>query len=283
MNIFTRIANGWRSLFKRRRLSLQDSNNRHTIWYTYISPANLLMALITFGLINFVVVLTLVGYSPVLELLPGYKTEASRSRESMIHNILKIDSMERVINDMMLYNDNIALIMEGKTPVVRSSQLNDSISLDKSMPSPTEFDKALREEMDGDGIYSLRRAQAAQNINSGGVTLIAPIDGEITKRFDLKERRFGVEITAAPESRVEAAGDGVVMGAHWSPTEGNVVEIIHADNIITSYRHLSQSLIGKGDRVKAGEVIGYNDTTKPFIFELWDNGKPTNPESYIIF
>ena len=69
-----------------------------------------------FVLLLFILTLSLVAYSPVLEFLPGYRTEADRSRESLLQNIIRLDSMERMMNDMMTYNRNIALIMEGLHP-----------------------------------------------------------------------------------------------------------------------------------------------------------------------
>lgn len=44
----------------------------------------------------------------------------------------------------------------------------------------------------------------------------------------------------------------------------------------------------KGDRIRSGELIGYsaevqNGMVQPFEFELWNNGKPVDPEGYIIF
>ena len=52
-------------------------------------------------------------------------------------------------------------------------------------------------------------------------------------------------------------------------------------------RNLSGAIVTRGQRVNAGEVIGYSaaeqDAEKMFEFEMWMGGKPLNPESYIVF
>ena len=44
----------------------------------------------------------------------------------------------------------------------------------------------------------------------------------------------------------------------------------------------------KGQTIRAGELIGYNAEAEQgevrlFEFELWNNGKPVDPEGYIVF
>lgn len=45
-----------------------------------------------------------------------------------------------------------------------------------------------------------------------------------------------------------------------------------------------------GQTVRAGELVGYTmqeestkEEEKPFILELWNDGKPVDPEGYIVF
>ena len=109
-------------------------------WYTHISPAGLLAAFLAFALLLFILILSIVAYTPVLELLPGYRVEAARSRENLMQSVIRLDSMERMMNDMITYNNNIALIMEGKTPVARVLANSDSTRATKVlvMPSPED-------------------------------------------------------------------------------------------------------------------------------------------------
>ena len=89
---------------------------------------------------------------------------------------------------------------------------------------------------------------------------------------------------------VVAADDGVVVMNLWTPETGYLIEIQHSNNLISIYKNLSKSLVAKGQRIKRGGVIGSNTEVladggdaKIFEFELWSNGKPVDPESYIVF
>ncbi len=264
---------------RRRRISIYNSTNGKE-WSTHISPIRGWMAVVAIVVSLFFLMLILVGYTSILEILPAYRTSADKSRDRLIENIIKIDSMERVINDIVIYNENVGLIMEGKTPVVRSSQLNDTLALSKVMIAPSPMDSLLRREMEGDGEYNLLRA----TINKSSILLISPMEGDIIQQFDIQRGVHSIKIEArGSETKIEAAADGTVIFSQWSPEQGYVIGIQHAKGFISIYKNLSQSLLSSSEMVKCGEVIGYSLSQREFEFELWENGKAVNPENYIIF
>ena len=74
----------------------------------------------------------------------------------------------------------------------------------------------------------------------------------------------------------------------WTPETGYMVELQHANNLLSVYKGLSQSLVTTGQTIRAGEMVGYNAEAEEgevrlFEFELWNNGKPVDPEGYIVF
>ncbi|MFI3248500.1 MAG: M23 family metallopeptidase [Rikenellaceae bacterium] len=282
-SIVDKISSWWHGLFQRRRLSLNNTRDNHEVWHTHISPANIIMAFIALILMLFTIVLTLVGYTPILELLPGYRSEALRSRQNIIENIIRLDSMERVINDMTLYTDNISLIMDGKTPVVRSAPTIDSITISKELVAPNSIDSTLRAEMEGESRYNVRAANAVSSN-----PMVAPVDGVITSQFAPSKNQFGIQIAVAASQRVMASQRGVVTLSLWSPQDGYTIQILHPDNHMTIYQNISHATVDRGDIVKAGEVIGYDDEAetsgdRTIKFELWIDGKAVNPEEHIIF
>ena len=66
----------------------------------------------------------------------------------------------------------------------------------------------------------------------------------------------GTDYAADYGTPVLAAGDGVVAQASRSGGYGNLVEIRHANGILTRYGHLSAILVRRGSRVTQGQVIG---------------------------
>lgn len=291
MNIFRKIAAFWQNLFRKRRLAWINVQNNNEAWHLHLSPAGTFAAFVSFVLLLFIVVLSLVAYTPVLEFLPGYRTEATRSRESLVRNIIRLDSMERVMNEMITYNQNIAMIMEGKSPVVQTIVSTDSTRTSRILVMPSPEDSLLRAQMEGDGIYSLESSAASsRRALREAIELVSPVEGEIVERFSIDEGRFGVRIAAASADRVTAIDGGTVIGSLWSPERGEQLIIQHRNNLVALYRNLSQSLVTVGQVVRAGELIGYTATAEEgegeerrFEFELWSNGKAVDPEGYIIF
>ena len=279
----------WRGFFRKRRFNMLNATDRTEEWHVHLSPAGIVAALVSFVLLLFILVLTLVAYTPVLEFLPGYRTEADRSRENLVQSIIRLDSMERMMNDMMTYNDNIALILEGKSPVARTIPSSDSTRASKVLVMPSAEDSLLRAQMEGDGPYAITgRSAASRRSLRESMELVTPVEGIITERFDIREGRFGVRIAAAASDRVTAIDNGTVIQSLWTPDSGWVVLVQHGGNLVSIYKNLSQSLVTTGQTIRSGELVGYNaeasdGEVRLFEFELWNNGKPVDPEGYIVF
>lgn len=287
MKFFRNISSWFRELLRKRRLSISNVANNEEEWYVHISPAALFSAFVAMIIVLFIILLTLVAYTPVLEFLPGYRTEATRSREMLIENTMRMDSIESVINRMLTYNESVTMVLEGRSPVIPSRAENDSLNLDKSLILPNAADSALRAQMEGDGVYSLGQGSSRRSVREA-VEMVTPVNGIITKPFDIKSQQYGVKIAAAAESEVAAIEGGTVILSIWSPDSGYTIQIQHSSNLLSIYKHLVSSSVAKGQIVKRGELIGTTgdssrDEQKQFEFELWSDGKAVDPESYIIF
>lgn len=289
MKFLKRIRVWWRGLFRKRRFNMLNATDNSEEWHIHLSPASIFAGLVAFVLLLFIITLSLVAYSPVLEFLPGYRTEADRSRESLLQNIIRLDSMERVMNDMMTYNRNIALILEGRTPVARTLATSDSSRISKVLVMPSPEDSLLRAQMEGDGEYAITpRSEGSRRKVRESIELVTPVEGIITGKFDIRQGNFGVKIAAAAGDRIAAIDNGTVVQSQWAPETGYTVVLQHAGNLISVYKNLSQSLVSTGQTIRAGELLGYNaeagnGEVKLFEFELWNNGKPVDPEGYIVF
>ena len=279
----------WRGLFRKRRFNMLNATDNSEEWHVHVSPASLLAGLVAFVLVLFILTLSLVAYSPVLEFLPGYRTEADRSRESLIQNIIRLDSMERMMNDMMTYNENIAMILEGNTPVARTLPGSDSTRASKVLVMPSAEDSLLRAQMEGDGPYSLagRGSDSRRRIREA-IELAKHVEWIITERCDISQGRYGGKIAAAASDRIAAVDGGTVVQSLWTPERGYTVIMQHRGGLLSVYRNLSQSLAAPGQTLRPGELVGYNSEAengevRMFEFELWSDGKPVDPESYIVF
>ena len=277
-------------LFRKRRLAMSDVLMRGDEWSVHVSPMGLLGALAVLALLLFLLTLVLVAYTPILDIFPGYRTSAAKSHDELVRNIMRIDSLERRMTDMLTYNENVAMIMEGRTPVVRTPLgASDTTKLDKTLVSPSQFDSLLRAEMEGDGEYSLARTLRSKEQGGNKLVFAAPAEGIITRHFSRDEDILGVTIQAAPNAPVTSIDDGTVVDV-LSGDKGSVVSVQHFNGFVSIYRNLSQVLVEKGQTLKSRQVIGYNampgvgDKTNPQIeLEIWNEGKVVDPEIYIVF
>jgi hypothetical protein len=270
----------WRGFVEKQKLAVLDGDDGSTKWYMYISPARIVVGLVSFIVLVIAAVVLLIAYTPVMDTIPGYP--GSRSREALIAGVMRLDSLEREMANLTVYSDNIDLIMEGKTPIIRDvTRQGDSIQMqDKTLVAPSGADSVLRARMEGDGAYSLAGSAASSHSRSVAPDLVPPARGVVRGEFSPVEGRFGVEIVTADQSPVVAVREGTIIMSVWAPDEGHLVQIQHADHLVSVYRRMSESARSVGTRVKAGEIIGVAGS---LVFELWYNGTAVDPVNYIAF
>ena len=156
MGLFHRIGSWFGGLFRKRRVAMFDRGEEQ--WHAELSPTSMVAIGIAVVTLVFGVLLILVAYTPLLDLMPGYRTNAGRSREMLIRSIVRIDSLERKMNDMLTYNENRILVVSGKTPAMQSVK-NDSLQRNKAFVAPSKADSLLRQKIENDERYRLSEAK----------------------------------------------------------------------------------------------------------------------------
>ncbi len=114
---------------------------------------------------------------------------------------------------------------------------------------------------------------------------ILPVIGIISKRFDLEKEHTGLDFAASLHEPVFATAAGKVRLAEVQDDMGKIVEIEHANGLVTRYGHLSSYYVRKGNYVRKGETIGSvgmsGKTSGPHLhYEILLHEKPVNPENY---
>ncbi|MCK9538769.1 peptidoglycan DD-metalloendopeptidase family protein [Dokdonella sp.] len=97
---------------------------------------------------------------------------------------------------------------------------------------------------------------------------------------------LGVDFGAPAGSPILAVADGLVTFAGKRTGYGKVIEIDHGNGYMTRYAHASAFVARPGQRVHAGETIAKvgstGRSTGPHChFEVWRNGRPVNPMTYV--
>jgi murein DD-endopeptidase MepM/ murein hydrolase activator NlpD len=141
---------------------------------------------------------------------------------------------------------------------------------------------------------------AATQIEAGG-GWVWPTPGAYTITSEFNESRSyeqhgGIDIGASMGTAIYAANSGTVVssnnscnhvssGGNWCDCGGgygNFVWILHDNGYETIYGHMTTTAVGTGDRVSAGQLIGYVGSsgwsTGPHLhFELRIGGVKSNP------
>lgn len=136
---------------------------------------------------------------------------------------------------------------------------------------------------------ALRRA-ASVAVNPGPVRW--PTTGYVTKEFIAGNPARGImphpgiDLAAATDTPIVAAGRGTVVRAGRDEHLGNYVEIEHGLGYLTVYGHCSRLAVGPGARVSTGQVIAYmgssgQATATHLHFEVWRQGDAVDPRTVI--
>lgn len=98
----------------------------------------------------------------------------------------------------------------------------------------------------------------------------------------------GVDLSAPSGTPIVATRSGKVTVAQYSSSAGYYVTINHQDGFESKYLHMTHYVVGVGDYVTAGQVIGYVGSTgvstgAHLHFTICYNGSYVNPADYINF
>ena len=126
-------------------------------------------------------------------------------------------------------------------------------------------------------------------------TFLQPVEGRISTEYatiryvnggDESSRHSGLDIAAPRGTPVLAANNGIVTFASDLIVSGNVIVLDHGYGLFTSYVHLDELYVEKGDTITKGDIIGAvgstGYSTGPHLhWTVWKNGVYLNPWKFI--
>ena len=157
--------------------------------------------------------------------------------------------------------------------------------------------KVLRERSENlqDSLQLLDAAYERQAAYLSSTPSIIPVRGLYGNGFGWRkdpftgERDFhqGLDIAAAPGTRVVAPADGIVTMAGPTGGYGNFVVISHGYGFVTHYGHLMDFTVHPGQQVHRGDVIGHvgstGRSTGPHLhYEVVVHQRTVDPTRYIL-
>ncbi|MFK2819083.1 M23 family metallopeptidase [Flavobacteriaceae sp. LMIT009] len=229
----------------------------------------------------------LIAFTPLREYIPGYSSTALKREATMLN--YKTDSLQQVIYMNQQYLESIKRVLKGdvasvefnKDSIIEAAEL-DAQNLNVN---PSREDSLLREKVDKEDKYNLFESATTK----ASFVLFPPVKGTISEGYNVEEKHYAVDIVVAKDTPVKATADGTIVLAEWTTQTGYVVIIDHGNGLISAYKHNASLTKEQGDLVKSGEVIAISGntgelTTGPHLhFELWSDGYPIDPTTFIDF
>lgn len=292
---------------KKRRFNLKKLNKKYFFVMSHdetkepivnfrVNILNIIIIAVALAVILVIITTVLIAFTPLREYIPGYTEKASLEHD-VYALYRRTDSIENELHRKDVYFKNLKLIIEGYdfendslgqkdiyAPFVGID--TDTIELKKST-----IDSALRAEFEMENLYNLPRKSnlVKSNIYKGISNFFTPLTGTILQDFDLAKGHYGIDIAAKGDQVINAALDGTVVFASWTPDFGYTIGIQHDGEYFSTYKHNATLLKKEGDFVSAGEAIAIlgesgDLPTEPHLhFELWHKGTPLDPQEYINF
>jgi murein DD-endopeptidase MepM/ murein hydrolase activator NlpD len=258
-----------------------------------LSRLNVISIIATAVILISIVILATIIYTPAKELIPGF-SDAQAKREAR----RAIETAERLEADLSIrenYLNNVISVLKGDIQVDDLASDSLEIVSDRDIEldfSVSDRDSALRADVAAEDLYNLKFENAESRTAMSALSnyvFFTPLRGLVSSQYDIGTEHLGVDVVAPDNETIKAVLDGTVILASWTSSEGYVLGIQHANDIISLYKHNSVLLKKTGEQVDAGEsiaVVGNSGelTDGPHLhFELWYKGDPLDPEEFIIF
>lgn len=204
------------------------------------------------------------------------------------------DFLDQIAQTEKEYNDKVAEELESSRKASLQASIDASIEASIAQESRLEASRKESSRQEANKKPTTGGAQGSDK-NPSGVIWRVPCDYvRVSSPFGYRwhpttgeySMHRGVDLAAPKGTPIVASRSGVVTIATYHSTAGNYVTINHQDGYSSVYMHMTHYIVGVGDYVKAGEVIGYvgstGRSTGPHLhFGISYNGTYYNPMDYI--
>ena len=270
------------------RVSVVDDASHRQIWERKFTRGSFIAAIISTLVILALIAYCLLAFTPLRTTIPGYPN--AQTKRDAIQNALKIDSLENIISRWELYSINLGRIVDGEEPyridsTILASQEGRLSGLEEEYLAGK--DSLLRQTVMQEEQFSISGGEGRQ-LTIEGMHFCTPLSGVVSQGFDPVLHPY-IDITAPAGSVVLSILDGTVIFAGWNDESGYTIQIQHANDIVSIYKHNQKLLKKTGDKVSAGASIalvgntGSLTTGDHLHFELWYKGDAVDPTKYISF
>lgn len=268
----------WKRLRNKYRISVINEETLAERWYLHLSAWGAIVVTALLFLLTLVLFSLVILYTPVKNYLPGYSEEI---RQQLIEESVKVDSIGESLELQRQYLNIIKQVVAGEVhsdtiQSLDSMQIIMREQLLEAKNQATEEFIAQYEDKEKDYLQLFDIANTTPVLS-----FFRPAHGVIVEQFDEKQKQYSITLQTPARENVTAILAGTIVYLNYELTDTYTLILQH-DNYISIYKGISKMIKQVGDHVQAGESIAMLENS-PLQFELWQNGKPINPEEVIAF
>ncbi|MFZ1519146.1 MAG: M23 family metallopeptidase [Ignavibacteriaceae bacterium] len=243
-----------------------------------ITSTKLISYFAIYSLFIFLLGFYIISYTPFNEMLLPYSlrlTDSDKKRVEILNE--KLDVLANEIESLKSVNKRLKFaIMLGDSTLLKDLEVKkDSSTTTKKIQG---------------NVYSiaLKLITKIFSIQQNDVIFLSPVNGFVSREFNPAKGHYGNDYVLKENSPIYASASGYIVFSDYTTKFGNSLIINHQDNFVTKYLHCSLLIKKEGDFVSQGELIALSgnsgtESTGPHLhFEIWENGKPLNPEEVLI-
>ena len=269
----------WQRLRRQYRLAILDDRTLREIFHMRLSGLGTFSILMVMFLLLIVLLSALIVFTPIRNILPGYSESI---RQQLIIENARVDSLQNSLTLQRQYLDVIKQITAGNIQsdsIIRldSLQMIENVTLPDMNNAETDAFMAQYEEQERDRLmlFDVSSSRTVQQ-------LCRPACGVVTRSVNFGIKQYGVALRVAKNENVLAVLRGTVVLLQPNLNNTHTVVIQH-DRYVSVYRNVETVHKTQGMVVEEGDSIGLMAGDKELEFELWESGKPVNPEKVIVF
>lgn len=267
---------------EKHKLTFINDSTYHEKWGYRLSSLNLWTLLFLYTILIIILLFLLIRFTPLSGL---FETQTdSVSQEQIQQNSELLDSLEQQSASRQKYLEDLRKILNNEPFDDSVYQRLDDTLLENYQPdfSKIEEDSLLRLKVENGSTPSPTEMQNYE-------FFFAPVQGTVSRSFNANKRHYGVDVVTEKDQPIVSCLDGTVILNGWLASEGHIIVVQHSSDLLSVYKHCSQTLKKTGELASKGDPIGIvgnsgENTSGPHLhFELWKNGKPLNPQEVISF
>ena len=271
----------WKRLRHTYRISIINEKTLSEHGHLRVSVWGGIILLAIVFLLSWLLFSLVIAFTPMRNYLPGY---SGNIRHQLMEESAKIDSMGTNLELQRQYLNVITQAIAGEMPTdsIQSLDSMQIIAKEELLTTKSKNEEDFIAQYEANEKDNLQLFEAVISANTSHTNnFIAPTHGAITQTFSPTNNQYGVTISTYSSKSAVAVLDGTIIHNAYEINNTYSVIIQHAQ-FTSIYQGLEQPTKQIGDNVTVGQVIGLIKDQK-LQFQLWQNGKPVNPQDYIVF